>query len=120
MAYTDNAAGTVSISSKAIETVISAQTKFKGTVTTEKALRIDGYFEGDITTTDVVVVTEGGEFKGNLKCKEFQLYGKGSGTAECQELCHLTDSGSFEGDITTAALITVKGSRLNGKVIITG
>ena len=120
MAYIENGTESVSISSKLIETVISEQTKFKGSVTTEQSIRIDGYFEGEINTTDTVIVTENGEFKGNVKCKEFQIYGKGSGTAVCESLCHLTDTGSFEGDITTAALVTVRGSKLNGKVQITG
>lgn len=120
MAYSDSKTEIISITSKVTETVISEQTKFKGSVVTDKPIRIDGYFEGDIDTTDVVMVSPTGEIKGTVKCKEFQLYGKGSGTATCADLCHVAENGVFEGDITTTALITVRGSRLNGKVQING
>ncbi|MBR5708253.1 MAG: phosphoglycerate kinase [Oscillospiraceae bacterium] len=40
------------------------------------------------------------------------------GTAICTNLCQIAPGGYFEGDITTADLITVKGSVINGKIII--
>lgn len=110
--------GITSINSKIIETIISEQTKFKGNVTTDKALRIDGYFEGQITTSDIVIVSECGVVKGDVKCRELQLAGKGSGTVVCSELCNITNTGSFDGELTTADLVTVKGSKLNCRVTI--
>ncbi len=108
----------VSINSQIIETVIGSQTKFKGSVVTDKPIRIDGYFEGTIDTTNSVIISESGEFNGTLKCADFDLKGKGHGNAICTNLCQVAPGGYFEGDITTADLITVKGSVINGKIII--
>ena len=108
----------VSINSRIIDTVIGAQTKFKGTVVTDKPIRIDGYFEGNIDTTNTVVISESGEFNGTIKCADLDLMGKGHGNAICTNLCQVAPGGYFEGDITTSDLITVKGSVINGKIII--
>ena len=51
---------TVSISSETIETVIGSQTRFKGNVKTDKPIRIDGIFEGDIDSTNLVLISESG------------------------------------------------------------
>ena len=108
----------VSINSQIMETVIGAKTKFKGTVMTDKPIKIDGYFEGTIETTSSVVISETGEFSGTMKWADFNLIGKGKGNAICTNLCQIAPGGYFEGDITTADLITVKGSVINGKIII--
>lgn len=108
----------VSINSQIIETVIGAKTKFKGSVSTDKPIKIDGYFEGKIETTASVVISETGEVNGTIRCADFNLMGKGKGNAIYTNLCQIAPGGYFEGDITTADLITVKGSVINGKIII--
>ena len=104
----------VSLSSEVIETVIGGQTRFKGNVKTNKPIRIDGVFEGDIDSTNLVLITEGGRVKGNIKCSELQLKGTGEGTAHCTELMQFAATGSFAGDITVGSLITVPGAFFNG------
>ena len=105
---------TVSITSETIETVIGAQTRFKGNVKTEKPIRIDGYFEGDIDSTALIIISACGTFKGSIKCRELQLVGSGEGTVVCAELLQFADTGRFIGDVTTRNLITVPGSILHG------
>ena len=105
---------TVSLSSEITETIIGAQTKFKGNVNTDKPIRIDGIFEGDIDSSDLVLITENGSVKGNIKCSEFQLFGKAEGTADCAVLMQFAATGRFDGDISTPSLITVPGSIFNG------
>ncbi|MCR5010358.1 MAG: polymer-forming cytoskeletal protein [Clostridia bacterium] len=104
----------VSLSSEVIETVIGGQTRFKGNVKTNKPIRIDGVFEGDIDSTNLVLITESGRVKGNIKCSELQLKGTGEGTAHCTELMQFAATGSFAGDITVGSLITVPGAFFNG------
>ena len=110
---------TVTLSSEISETIIGAQTKFKGNVQTDKPIRIDGVFEGDIESNDLVLVSETGSVKGNIKCSEFQLIGKAEGTAECRTLMQFAATGRFDGDIVTASLITVPGSIFNGNCRMT-
>ena len=105
---------TVSISSETIETVIGSQTRFKGNVKTDKPIRIDGYFEGEIDSTALVIITGTGVFKGKINCRELQLMGVGDGTAKCEELIQFSETGKFVGDISTRSIITVPGSILHG------
>ena len=60
----------VSIDSEIIETIIGLNTKFKGSVKTDKIIRIDGEFEGDITSTAKVIISETGKFNGEIRNKE--------------------------------------------------
>ena len=103
-----------SISSDIIETIIGAQTSFKGGVKTDKPLRIDGNFEGEIESTDIVIVTETGTFDGTISCKELHVFGQGSGTAVCSQLLDIKAGAVFRGDVTTKNIVTVEGSVLDG------
>ena len=106
---------TVSISTTAVvETVVGAQTKFKGTVNTDKPIRIDGVFEGEIISTDDVFISECGFLNGTVSCKNFHLVGKAEGKITCSELMEFTPIGVFKGDIETKDLIVVKGSKFEG------
>lgn len=108
------ASDSVSIDSDIIETIIGLNTKFKGSVKTDKIIRIDGEFEGDITSTAKVIVSETGKFKGDIKCTELVLDGHADGTAECSEVLRIAAIGVFTGEASTKNLIMVEGSILDG------
>ena len=104
----------VSIDSEIIETIIGLNTKFKGSVKTDKIIRIDGEFEGDITSTAKVIISETGKFKGEIKCTELVLDGHAEGKAECSEFLKIAAIGVFTGDVAAKNLIMVEGSVLDG------
>ena len=104
----------ISIDSELIETIIGLNTKFKGSVKTDKVLRIDGEFEGEIESTAKVIVSETGKFKGTIGCSELKLDGYVEGKATCTELLRIADIGVFCGDVTTKNIIMVEGSLLDG------
>lgn len=108
----------VSISTAVSETVVGAQTKFKGTVNTDKPIRIDGQYEGDIISTDEVLVSENGYFNGTVSCRYFHLVGKAEGKITCSELMEFTPTGVFKGDVNAKDVIIVKGSKIEGTVKI--
>ncbi len=111
---TDN----VNISTAVDETVVGAQTKFKGTVTTDKPIRIEGDYEGEIISTAEILVCEGGHLNGTVSCRYFHLIGRAEGRITCSELMEFTPTGEFNGDIKTKDIIVVKGSKLEGTVKI--
>ena len=108
--------GSISIDSEIIETVIGANTKFKGQVKTDKVIRIDGDFEGTIDSTSLVIISEIGKFKGDLKCHTCQLFGHGEGTAVCSELFKFASTGVFTGEVETKNIVLVEGSLLDGTI----
>ena len=104
----------VSIDSEIIETIIGLNTKFKGSVKTDKILRIDGEFEGEIESSDKIIISETGKFKGTIKCSELKLDGYCEGKLTCTQLLRIADIGIFCGDVTTKNIIMTEGSLLDG------
>ena len=111
MATNDFNSASTSVDSVIIETAIGVDTVFKGTINTNKPIRIDGHYEGEIN-----IVSETGYFSGSMKCRELQIQGKGEGNVVCTELMQFSATGSFKGDVATKDIILVKGSQLDGKI----
>ena len=107
-----------SISTDTIETVIGVNTVFKGNVSTDNPLRIDGIFEGEIASTSVIVVSATGKLSGKVSCAEMQLYGHANGTLVCSNLLNIKSEAVYEGDVTTKNLVTVEGSVLDGTCVM--
>ena len=103
-----------SISTDTIETIIGANTVFKGNVTTDNPIRIDGIFEGEISSTSLIVISATGKLSGTVECNEMQLYGHADGTILCRELLNIKSEAVCQGDVTTKNLVTVEGSVLDG------
>lgn len=108
----------VSINSDVNETVIGAKTKFKGTVTTDKPITIEGIYDGIIDSTSEVTITETGTFDGTLNCKSLTLEGTASGKVTCTDVFSFALSGKFKGDAVTANVDIHPGSDFDGTLKI--
>jgi len=117
MANFDNTES-INLSSIVAETIIGEGSKFKGNVKTDKAFKIDGCFEGEIVSTEVVIITENGTFKGTLSCKDLQLLGKVEGNVSCEDTVQITTGASIIGDIEAANFLTQKDCTIEGKCTI--
>ena len=116
MAYNEYEPASTSVDSVIIETAIGVDTVFKGSIKTNKPIRIDGHYEGDIESDNLIIITETGFFSGTLKCRELQLQGHGEGDATCSDLMQFSSTGSFKGEIATKDIILVRGSQIDGKL----
>ena len=116
MAKEDFTNNSVDMDSEVVETIIGADTKFKGSVKTDKPVRIDGYYEGDIDSTSTVIISQIGTFKGTVKCNTMLLDGHAEGNATCTELCKFAPIGVFTGDLATKNIVLVEGSLLDGSI----
>ena len=116
MAYNDFENASTSVDSVIVETAIGVDTVFKGSISTNKPIRIDGHYEGEINSDNLIIITETGFFSGDMKCRELQLQGKGEGTVVCTELMQLSNTGAFRGNIATKDIILVRGSQIDGQI----
>ena len=116
MAYNDFENASTSVDSVIVETAIGVDTVFKGSINTNKPIRIDGHYEGEINSDNLIIITETGFFSGDMKCRELQLQGKGEDTVVCTELLQLSNTGAFRGNIATKDIILVKGSQIDGQI----
>ena len=103
-----------------IKAYLGSDALFKGTLSFEGTVRIDGKFEGQINTNDTLVIGETGDMKadvtvGTLVCKG-QLHG---GVVASQKI-ELHPASKIKGDIKTPALSIALGAVLDGHLNMTG
>jgi len=92
---------------------ISLSTKIKGDITSEEDFRIDGSFEGNLTTSGKIVLGEKGSLNGIIKCNNAEVLGKVSGTFEVNNLLSVKSSAQIDGDVKIGKLAIEAGAVFN-------
>ncbi|MDR0823247.1 MAG: polymer-forming cytoskeletal protein [Endomicrobium sp.] len=98
----------------AVETVIGNSAVFEGEVKTEKVVRIDGKFVGNIEAAGVMIGTEG-QVIGNINTIVIMIGGYVKGNISAKESIEMLPKSRVEGDITTDLLTIVEGAYFEGK-----
>jgi len=90
-------------------TNVTGELEFAGT------LRIDGNFQGSISTTDNLVIGEHAVVHADIKVGEIEIHGQFFGTVEAKRV-EVFPSGRVRGDIHTPVMIVNPGARLDGGI----
>ena len=101
------------------ETTLGEGVTFRGELSFERLLRIDGSFEGDLLSQGKVVVGPKGKVKANLNLREAIIEGEVEGNIIVQEKLELRGEACIKGDIEAKALCVDEGVRIVGHVNIT-
>ncbi len=104
--------------SEAIDTILGPGTHFKGVLTFEGSVRIDGKFDGEIAAGSLLVVGEGSIVKANVRVNRAVIAGQIQGDIEATESLEVQPTGRIFGDIQTPELQLARGVTLEGRVII--
>jgi len=99
---------------------IGLTTKIKGDITSEEDFRIDGYFEGNLTTTSKIVLGEKGVLNGNIKCGNAEILGKVTGDLVVDGLLSIKSSASIDGNVTIGKLAIEPGAVFNATCTMKG
>ena len=94
--------------------IIVSNTRIKGEINTSSDLRIDGTIEGNIDSGAKVVLGESGKIKGNIYCKDADIWGEVEGNIYCKGLIDLKEKSTVTGDIFTKRLMVENGAFFNG------
>ena len=108
-------ADTMSTKPDEFATIIGADAQFKGELSFQGGVRVDGKFEGSISTTGRVFVSKGGEVKAEVKAASVALEGTIEGNVAAQEKIELRATGKMIGDIQAAKLLVVEGATFVGR-----
>ena len=92
---------------------IGVTTKIKGDITSQEDFRIDGHFEGNLTTTSKIVLGEKGVLDGNIKCGNAEILGKVSGDLVVENLLSIKSSASIDGNVVIGKLAIEPGAVFN-------
>lgn len=101
------------------ETVIGANTRFVGTLTSDGNIRIDGVVEGDIEVLGNLIVGETGRVIATVKAQNVHVSGAVKGEITAVEQLEISPTGKVWGDITTAALHIEPGGLFRGQSSMT-
>ena len=91
-------------------TNMTGELEFVGT------LRIDGNFQGSISTADNLIVGEHAVVHADIKVGEIEIHGQFFGNIEAKNRVEIFPSGRVRGDIHTPVLCVSPGAMLDGGI----
>lgn len=98
------------------ETTLGEGVSFRGELSFERLLRIDGSFEGELLSQGKVIVGPHGKVKANLNLREATIEGHVEGNITVQERLELRGAASVKGDIKAKSLCVDEGVSIVGHV----
>jgi cytoskeletal protein CcmA (bactofilin family) len=101
------------------ETTLGAGVSFRGQLSFERYLRIDGTFEGELLSQGKIVVGPTGKVKSNLNLREAIIEGVVEGNITVQEKLELRGEAIVKGDIQAKSLCVDEGVTITGYVLVT-
>lgn len=99
-------------------TTLGADAKFKGELSFEKGVRIEGGFEGSIHAKGALHIAEGAKIMANIEAGNVKIEGECKGNLVVTEKLHLLATAKMEGDLRTNRLEIADGAIFVGKVIV--
>ncbi len=100
----------------ALTAFIDQGSEFSGKLSFKDTVRIDGRFEGEITSENTLIVGESGHVQADIKSETVIVSGEVRGDILARSQIHLHKSGRVFGNIQTKTLVVEVGAQINGQV----
>lgn len=97
-----------------VETVIGKDTTFKGSISSNSGIRIDGQMEGEVTTTSDVIVGQTGNARVQVNARNAMVAGRIVGNMDITEKLELAATAVIQGDIKVGVLVIAEGAVFKG------
>jgi cytoskeletal protein CcmA (bactofilin family) len=95
-------------------TLLGKGADFRGVISFDGTLRVDGRVEGEIHTTGTLIVGEHAVIEGIVSAGVLMNSGKIHGTITASEKIHILKPGVLVGDIRTPVIAIEEGSQFHG------
>lgn len=103
-----------------VKNILTSDVDIKGTIKFRHDLSVDGKIEGEISSSDgVLIVGENAEIRGEIKTKSVTVLGKVNGNITVEERCELRGRAQLFGDLKAARLVIEEGATFVGKSEVT-
>ena len=103
-----------------IKAYLGSDALFKGSLTFEGTVQIDGKFEGKVNTKDTLVIGETGDMQADMEVGTLVCKGKLRGTVLASKKIEMHPASKITGNIQTPALSVELGAVLDGNLNMTG
>ncbi len=100
-----------------METRLDGTATFRGQITTEEDLVVEGAVDGDIQSTAQVVVAPGGRVTGKIRARDVEVAGVVEGDIWASRHVHLAPTGRIQGDVSAIHLRVDDGGVMQGRVL---
>src|SRR5688572_26475990 len=95
-------------------TILGREARFNGRLTFEGAVRVDGNFEGEIITDDLLLIGPGAEVRATINVGSIIINGSVEGDITAKVSVEIKAPGKLRGNVVTPALIIEKGVIFDG------
>ena len=102
-----------------IKAYLGSDALFKGALSFEGTVRIDGKFEGQVDTNDTLVIGETGDMKADVNVGTLVCKGKLNGAVVASKKIEMHPASKITGNIQTPALSIELGAVLDGHLNMT-
>ncbi|MCP4004762.1 MAG: polymer-forming cytoskeletal protein [bacterium] len=100
----------------ALTAFIDQGSEFSGKLSFKDTVRIDGRFEGEITSENTLIVGETGHVQANITSETVIISGEVQGDIIASGQVSIHKTGCVLGDIQTASLLVEEGAQVNGRI----
>ncbi|MEN2998142.1 MAG: polymer-forming cytoskeletal protein [Brevinematia bacterium] len=100
---------------KKVNTIIGVNTIFRGNFVVEGPLRVDGNYEGNIKSLDLIIVGSSGKVKGDIFGETVVVGGKVKGNIFAIREIILLGTSSVIGDLSSQKILIDEGARFKGR-----
>ncbi|HRI01334.1 MAG TPA: polymer-forming cytoskeletal protein [Saprospiraceae bacterium] len=90
-----------------------AGTSVEGTLSADNDIRIDGYLKGILNCKGKVIIGPKGQIEGEIKAQNAVIEGQFKGSIFIEDLLHIKETATVEGEINTDKLSVAPGAKFN-------
>jgi cytoskeletal protein CcmA (bactofilin family) len=98
-----------------ISAFLGKGTQFKGVLSFEGTIRVDGKVEGEVISKDTLIAGDGAFLQGEISVGTIISSGQIVGNINASQMVHLLAPASIQGNIKTPKLIIEDGVSFDGK-----
>jgi cytoskeletal protein CcmA (bactofilin family) len=103
-----------------IHTILGPESSFEGKLAFEGTVRIDGRFQGEINTDNVLVIGESAHVQANMFVGSIIINGEVRGDITAKQVVEIHAPGKLYGNITTPQLLIERGVLFDGSCNMSG
>ncbi|MBQ0043643.1 MAG: polymer-forming cytoskeletal protein [Bacteroidales bacterium] len=93
---------------------VAADITIKGEIISPNDIRIDGNFEGKLTSNGRVIIGDTARIIGDIICNDIDIWGAINGNIYVRDTFALKEGGNLAGNIQTRRISIELGSKFNG------
>ena len=105
---------------KSIRAFLGEGTEFKGVISFEGTVRVDGVLEGEVITDDTFIIGSAAKVKADVKAGVVIVMGRMEGKIQAKEKCELRVGSHVSGEIFTPSIYIEEGAVFEGTCHMTG